>query len=109
MEGDKMFPRCARQVVPPYELFEKKERYEGKCICSREKALRVGEFRISRAASIWRLQSCAAFICTLQNWMIVCILFSTIELQKTCRRNRIKDCIEYLGGKNGARGAAPGL
>ena len=39
-----------------------KERSERKCICSKETPLRVGEFRSSRAVSIWRLQSCAAFI-----------------------------------------------
>ena len=60
----------------------------GDCKPAQLSSLRVGEFRISRAASIWRLQSCAAFICTLQKRIVGCVAFSSIELEKICEGPR---------------------
>ena len=73
-----------------------KERSERKCICSKETPLRVGEFRSSRAVSIWRLQSCAAFICTLQNWMIVFPKrwqSGCIKVNRVCRCTCVRVCV----------------
>ena len=73
--------------------FHEQCRY-GDCKAAQLSSLRVGEFRISRAASIWRLQSCAAFICTLQNWMIF-FLYYTLQWI-TASRTRVVPSEPFL-------------